>query len=276
MVCTDFHTGKPTLTRFTESRLETHDVEIPITHCVQPRTVNASVKRALRVMVLSSSSVREAKLEDTLQRMRHFASLTGGQDLAIVFLLNPPGDSTFMSAMDFAKSSHTGDSNTDGILAYSKLQAEIINHNEIPHVPILPLATIEGLTQVLAKHTTELSRPIRTSKALTTPFELLRLCTTCSPMPQKTAFILSDLFINLKDFAAACSSASSSRNSCSRSTRVADLAFYHSSSFDLPGGTDVQGPSSDSLIRLKQLRDLIGDRAFRDVIDFWVEEWTLC
>ena len=81
----------------TENRLETHDLAIPLSASLDTNTSNAEPTRELRVLLLAPSWTLEASLPSTLDRLHHFASLTGGQDLAIVFLLNPPNTSSFIS-----------------------------------------------------------------------------------------------------------------------------------------------------------------------------------
>lgn len=261
------------LTLTSESQFTTHDIEIPFGSVVIPSNGNTLLTRQLRVVLLSPSTVNETKLDDTFKRIQHFASLTGGEDLAIVFLLNPSRATKFVSAKAVADGSSDDAAKVDAIYAYTKLQAEMMNHREIPHVPILPLANIDNLSQLLRKHTSNLSRPPPKQKPAATSFELLQLCTASPPMSQQTAFILSDLFTNLKELATTCSAVTSAPNSSSPSARAASSLV--SGVYDLGLGMSTQDSHSTATSKLKRLRDLVGEQECREIVDFWKEEWTV-
>ncbi|KAK4550133.1 hypothetical protein LTR36_003100 [Oleoguttula mirabilis] len=270
-----------------ESQLDTHDISLPVNSAVDPKTGNTVSTRQLRLLLLSSTSVSEVKLNDTIKRIRHFASLTGGQDLAIVFLLSQPQVTTFVSAKQLAVHGATTASTTDdaeGVYAYSKVQAELMNKPDIPNIPVLPLASLEGLPALLRKHVANLTHVHTQSHAaaatpvVASPFELLQLCTANPPMPQQTAYILSDLFPNIKVLAETCTSVTSAPSSSSPSARAAVLAgMDESSQMGDPYGLSTQGTEvSDSAHgKLKTLRDLVGEQQCLDVVDFWREEWTV-
>ncbi|KAK5120359.1 hypothetical protein LTR85_006298 [Meristemomyces frigidus] len=271
----------------TESQLSTHDVSIPLSAVVDSRTGNALSTRHLRLLLLSRSAVAETKLDDTIKRIQHFASLTGGQDLAIVFLLAaPPAGSTFVSAKQLAvdtSSATASNDDTEGVYAYTRLQAVLVNHADIPNLPILPLADLEGLAALLKKHVANFTRArtpqAQGTTAVATPFELLQVCTANPPMSQQTAYVLSDLFANIKELAEACTSVTSAPNSSSPSARAAALAGLGgvSSQMDDPYGPSTQetGLSDGAQGKLKKLRDLVGEQQCMDVVDFWREEWTV-
>lgn len=240
---------------------------------MNPQTGNSLPARRLRVLLLSTSAVHEAMLEHTFKRTHRFAALTGGEDLAIVFLLNPPPARTFISAKQHAADFSDDTANIDAIHAYSKLQAEMMNHSEIPHMPILPLCKLDGLPQLLSKHVANLNRPPPTQKAATTSFELLKLCTANPPMSEHTSYILSDLFVNLRDLATTCSAVTSAPNSSSPSVRA---AFSQADGiYDLGFGMSTQGSDVPPTGKLKRLRDLVGEQECRNVVDFWKEEWVV-
>lgn len=212
-------------------------------------------------------------MDTTFKRIQHFASLTGGEDLAIVFLLHRAPVKSFVTAKQLTTGHGENDSNVEGIHGYSKLQAEMINHSEVPYIPTLPLCKPEGLADLLKKHFTSLTRPPPNHKAMATSFELLQLCTANPPMSQQTAFILTDLFTDLRDLARACSSVGSAPNSSPPTARLAT-----SQECDVPElSLDMsrQGADSSATHRLKRLRDLVGDQECQDIIDFWQEEWTV-
>ncbi|KAK3719115.1 hypothetical protein LTR37_004679 [Vermiconidia calcicola] len=256
-----------------ESQLSTHDLEIPYRSNDDPRSDSTSPARQLRVLLLSPSAVSEPKLDATFKRIQHFASLTGGEDLAIVFLLAPPLVKSFVTAKRLIPGHGEKDSNVEGIHGYSKLQAETLNHSEIPYVPILPLCKPEGLADLLKKHIMSLTRPPPKQKAAATSFELLQLCTANPPMSQQAAFILTDLFTDLRDLARVCSSVGSAPSSSSPTARLA--ASQETGVPDLSLDMSTQGSDSSATNRLKRLRDLVGDQECQAVIDFWKEEWTV-
>ena len=144
--------SKANLTYCIESQLSTHDLAIPFGAVVDPKSGNAISMRHLRVLLLSPSAVTEDKLDETTKRIQHFAALTGGYDLAIVFLLQPAPGTSFVSAESLLATSVVEDGNIDAIYSYSKLQVEIFGHTEIRSIPILPISKVEGLSQLLKKH----------------------------------------------------------------------------------------------------------------------------
>lgn len=240
---------------------------------MDPNTGNTLANRRLRALLFDTASVSTKTIDDTFERIQHFASLTGGQDLVIVFLLNPPRDSSFISAKELAKASHDGIAQQDAIRAYSKIQAEMVNRPEIPYIPILPTSTLEGLSNILEKYIARVTSKTPEPKASTTPFALLQQCTANQPMSDQTAYNLTDIFSNLKDLAAACTSVSSAPNSSSPSARAASTQVSSINEF----GTEFGTQSSDitAASKLKELRGLIGQQECQDIIDFWKEEWTV-
>lgn len=258
-----------------ESQLGTHDVSLPLGASIDQNTGNSITTRQLRLLLLSPSSVADAKLNDTVKRIRHFASLTGGQDLAIVFLLSTPKAPAFITAKQLGNGDANQSDNVEGVYAYTKLQAELLNHGDIPHVPVLPLANLEGLPSLLEQHASALTRPPSKQSAVAKPFELLQLCTANPPMSQQTAYILSDLFCSIRELAEACTSAGSAPQSSSPSARAAGLSSQIiNGTYEPSQSTSTQSCDAASA-KLKRLRDLIGDRECQDIVDFWAEEWTI-
>lgn len=201
-------------------------------------------------------------LDQILDRIQHFTALTGGRDLAIIFLLNPPPAKAFVSAKSLDSQQSENDRSVNGIHAYTKLQAEMMNHAQIPHVPILPLASIDGIARLLQTHVASLTRTVQPLPPLVNSFDLLMQCTV-EPMTQQTAFLLSDLFPTLRELSFACSSITSAPNSSSPSTGV-------------PGfEASTQSFNPEATGKLKVLRDLVGEQACRHTVDFWKEEWTI-
>lgn len=217
------------LTVSTESQLTTHDLALPMS----PNTgADAGRTRHLRALLFSPSAANEDVLPQSVERIRRFASLTGGQDLAIVFLLDPPADTSFTSARSVNEKTTSQPSGEDGVVAYTKLQAALFDYADIPHIPILLLPSLDGLPGLLKSHIATVTKPKPRPQPQVTPFDLLQLCTANPPMPQQTAFILSDLFPNLRELAAACTAVSSVPNSSSPSVSRAAILADHGNSRD--------------------------------------------
>lgn len=237
----------------TENDLATHDIAL----YVGPKTGHNT--RQLRVLLLSPSTVSEHKLERTVERIQHLAHLTGAQDIAIAFLVSPPAGAQFASARTLVgPAEHHG---TNGMLAYCKLQAELISHTDL-NVPILPLPTLEALPAFLQSQLAAIAGPIRVQPPVTTPFHLLQHCTAAPPLRRDTAFLLSDTFENVKDLAEGCCMVLSSAPE-----------FSSSSSFEEP----ISGSESeeDARKKLKQLRDLIDTNEWENLVVFWQKEWAM-
>ncbi|KAI7278050.1 hypothetical protein KC345_g6199 [Hortaea werneckii] len=286
-----------------EKNLGTHDLILPFQLFVDPRTGHALAARQLRFLLLSSSAMAEAKLEATIERIQRFASLTGGKDLAILFLLASPPPSaqptapmitnSFTTAKKLAQetaqlSADSERGNVDGVVAWTKLQAELTNRSDIPYIPILPLTAICQLPQLVQKHVAALNIPSHSApKQSANTFDLLQQCTSNPPMDQQTAYSLSDLFVNMEELAAACTGISSAPQSSSPSARAAARASVEAGShvqandlLDDPltwtsqNGTSAIGDDGGRM-KLKQLRDLVGEKQCIEVVGFWKEEWLI-
>lgn len=227
------------------------------------------------MLLFSPSGTIDDRLAETVERIRRFAALTGGQDLAIVFLLDPPKDTAFTSAKNLNGNTGNPSPGQDGVIAYSKLQAAMMDHGDIPHIHVLPLTTLDALPELLKKHVAALSQPKQRAKPPTTPFTLLQMCTANPPMSQQTAFILSDLFPNLRELAVACASVSSAPISSSPSVRAAGFSSQVIGTQDTGRGMSTQYSADRAVNKLKQLRDLVGDQEVMDIVDFWKEEYTV-
>ncbi|KAK5134655.1 hypothetical protein LTR08_006311 [Meristemomyces frigidus] len=261
-----------------ESRLDTHDISIPLVPTLNPKTGSTlAPTRQLRVLLLSLSvTASPSALDDTMKRIQHFVALTGGRDLAIVFLLSsrPPTQATALAKPLATKTEDNDDdaAAAAGVHAYVALQAALMSHSDVPNIPLLPLASSEGLAALLKKHAAVLARPRpQPIASLSTSFGLLQLCTADPPMPQQTAYVLTDVFVDLRDLAEVCTTAvSSTLDASSPSARAASLVSIVGGS---QGGSCGVGEGAES--RLKGLRDLVGRQQCSDVVDFWGEEWTM-
>lgn len=224
-------------------------------------------------MLFSRSSVSDATLSETVQRIQHFASLTGGEDLIIIFLLNPPTGSTFVSAKELTKNSDRDFAEGEAIAAYSKLEAELINHSEIPYIALRPILKLDDLPETIAKQMSSMKGKLQMRKPLARSIELLRLCTANPPMSEQTAYLLTDIFADLNDLATACFTISSVPSSGSPSARAAAFQSSHISDFEPSTSTQTSG--NRAAARLKRLRDLVGEQECQEIIDFWKDEWLI-
>ncbi|KAI7059977.1 hypothetical protein KC352_g43828, partial [Hortaea werneckii] len=175
-----------------------------------------------------------------------------------------------------------------GVVAWTKLQAELTNRSDIPYIPILPLTALCQLPQLVQKHVAALNTPFHSApKQSANTFDLLQHCTSNPPMDRQTAYCLSDLFVNIEELAAACTGISSPPQSSSPSARAAARASIEAGSHvqtdgllddPLPwtgqNGTSAIGDDGGRM-KLKQLRDLVGEKQCIEVIDFWKEEWLI-
>lgn len=261
--------------RRTENRLETHDLAIPFSTSLSTNTSKVEPTRKLRVLLLAPSWTLEPALPNTLDRIHHFASLTGGQDLAIVFLLNPPKTSSFISVKDLTSTDSDPDAGTEGVLAYAKLQASLLSRSDIPHMPILPLASVESLPGLLTKTIAALSLKPRFTPASANAFSMLQLSTTEPLMDRQTAYFATDCFANLRELAVACTEPPTGPTSSSPPFGTGGSAFSQSNAggqFDNMGiGSQRRGAEEG----LRQLRGLVGEQRYTELVEFWLDEWVV-
>jgi hypothetical protein len=217
----------------------------------------------------------ESNLPNTLDRIHRFASLTGGQDLAIVFLLNPPKTSSFISVKDLTSTSSDPEAGTKGVLAYAKLQASLLPRSDIPHISILPLASLESLPGLLTNYATGVSRTPQRVPVSTSPFEMLQLSTTESPMDRQTAYFATDCFTDMRDLAVVCTEPVAEPTSSSPSFGADRGAASQSGIAGCHGHLGHAHREHDAAERLRQLRELVGEQRYTELVEFWLEEWTV-
>lgn len=258
-----------------ENRLETHDLAIPLSASLNTNTGNTEATRELRVLLLAPSWTLETTLPKTLDRIHHFASLTGGQDLAIVFLLDPPKTSSFTSVKDLTSTVSDADAGVKGVLAYAKLQASLLPRSDIPHLPILPLASVEGLPGFLMKQVTALSRQPQPAPASASPFGMLQMSTTEPPMDRQTAYFATDCFANLRELAVACTEPPAEATSSSPSFGLDGNTLPQSSAGGHHGHLRAGSQGRGAEEALRQLRGLVGEQRYTELVEFWLDEWVV-
>lgn len=258
---------KPVLTLRVENRLETHDLAIPI----DAGATGQGATRQFRVLLLAPSWMSASNLPNTLDRIHRFTSLTGGQDIAVVFLLNPPKTSSFISVKDLSSTNNDLEAGTRGIFAYTQLQAALLQRDDIPQVPTLALASVEDLPKLLSKHIATFSRKPQVAPAHTSSFGLLQLSTTEPPMERQTAYFATDCFDNLHELAVACIEPEAELTSSSPSFRASGAsALQHGF-----GQSRLVSQASSAGERSRRLRELVGEQKYRELTDFWLDEWVV-
>nr|OQO30578.1 hypothetical protein B0A51_01204 [Rachicladosporium sp. CCFEE 5018] len=232
--------------RLREYDLGTHDLATPI----DPPAKGAT--RQLRVLLLSPADTTQDTLPGSLIRIERFIALTGGVDLVIVFLLccSPISISSVTTSIA-------------GLEGYTAMQAALFAQ---PHPPILSVATLAALPTLLLRHAAALAQPVRSPKPTATSFELLQLCTAASAeqgqaMDQHSAFRTTDVFSSVPALAQALSNRH----------EVAALRESSSPALTIPG---LLGYRDDS-VRLRELRSIVGEVEFANLVDFWAEEWVV-
>jgi len=94
-------------------------------------------------------------------------------------------------------------------------------------------------------------------------------------MPIESAFILSDVFLSIRDLAEECISTKSAPTSSSNSQDAADDPGISAS--QIMREVEMNGTQDPTVRwnRLNRLKELVGEQGCKDVIDFWKEEWLL-
>lgn len=191
-----------------------------------------------------------------------------------MFLLNPPKTSSFISVKDLTLPDSDPDAGTKGVLAYARLQASLLSRSEFPNIPILPLASVEGLAELLKKTIAALSCKVQHTPAHTNPFGMLQLSTTEPPMDRQTAYFATDCFADLRELAEACTESTAEPTSSSPSF-MGGISFSQSSARGQGSymGTVSQGRGATE--GLRQLRSLVGEERYSELVEFWLDEWVV-
>ncbi|OLN82018.1 hypothetical protein CCHL11_08649 [Colletotrichum chlorophyti] len=154
----------------TESRLNTHDIALPL----------PQQGRVLRLVLLSPRDGRHSGTEQRLDRLYH---LNGGRDAAIIFLLDRHGQEG------------------DPVAAFTKLQIEMLNKLELP---LIPLSSVAALSSSLSTLRASFSPPhAPPPRAQASPFSLLQyLARNGIPLSEHSANLLSELGRSPREIAA--------------------------------------------------------------------------
>ncbi|KAI5927776.1 hypothetical protein F4810DRAFT_706519 [Camillea tinctor] len=158
-----------TNTRWRESKLDTHDVAMPLP------TPDASSPRVLRTILVSPHDVGSDATRARIERLYH---LNGGRDVAVVFLLKQYAGYESPMAM------------------LMKLQIELVVDREMPIVPVDSVATVPTTLMTLHR---QLGSSSRTPNATNPIRDLLPFCTDTQPLSEHAVNVLTDTTSNLRD-----------------------------------------------------------------------------
>lgn len=196
----------------------------------------------------------EERIPATIERIQHFVALTGGIDVAIVLSLS--ASKPFSSAKSLLNASELDA--MDGVCSYARLQAELMTRTELTWVPILPLARLDGMVELIKTHVQSISRPKPKPSSALRPLDMLAHCTTDPPLPSLAVNLASDAFTSL--------------------STVAQAALYRNTS---PSSHDFGhvASSEDSLQSHEDqfgvLEEQLGPEIVGNMTDFWVTEWAI-
>lgn len=238
-----------------ENQLSTHDLCIPIP------TLPGRHGRDLRLLLLSPGSMLGTSMSQTLERIQHFSSITGGIDTAIVFLLE--SRQAFVSARQVS-STVAGTSSSEGAHSYAKLQAELIQMPEASSTPILPLANLDDLCMFVKTYLHGLGRVTPKAASTTRSVDLLPFCSADPPLSQFAVNITTDTFQSLSDLATTIAHANRRR---SQDTNEEPAQWLSSD--------ETTRADDGDLARLAMIREQVGDDVLNGMIEFWADEWVV-
>ncbi|KAI1764756.1 hypothetical protein GGR53DRAFT_465999 [Hypoxylon sp. FL1150] len=155
--------------KWKEAQLDTHDVAIPLS------APGGQSQRALRAILLSPSDVGKDACRDRIQRL---SRLSGGQDVAIVFLLKQ--EQGQVSAM----------------AAFMTLQLDLIGEFEMPVIPVNSVQAVLPNLMAFHHHFSTSSGPQKTADPAR---DLLPYCSEKPPLPEHAVHVLTDITSNTRD-----------------------------------------------------------------------------
>ncbi|KAI1385061.1 uncharacterized protein F4822DRAFT_382082 [Hypoxylon trugodes] len=146
-----------------ERKLDHHDMALPL------RSPGGQPRRVLRVILLSPSDIGTDDCKDRIQRLYH---LSGGQDIAIVFLLKQ------------AK----GQANP--MTAFMMLQLSLVGEFEMP---IIPVSSIQAVQPNLMAFYHQISSGSRAPRTTNPAQSLLPYCSDRPPLSEHAVNVLTDI-----------------------------------------------------------------------------------
>ena len=162
---------------------------------------------------------------------------------------------------------------TDGVYAYATLQALLFDHPDLPYIPILPLATLSGLPELLKSHAQAIAQGLPTGKrthgsspstAKTSTRHILQSCTTEPPLPPLAVDLITDIFPSL----GALVSEATALKAVNTDAKSREEEGWVS-------GSDVVVLREELQPGLEVLRDQLGERVVTGLVEFWEDEWAV-
>lgn len=182
-------------------------------------------------------------MDASISRFRHFASLTGGKDVVVCFVLaiDAPDKQKNRSRQSDPPGPH-------GIHAYNELQCKIAEETDVHNVPILLCTTTSEVVSTIKTYIDSISFK-RPAPAVQRHHDLLSECTTVPPLDSYHANLVSDYFGSMHDLVKAC------------------VLIDRSEHGDPLVALTLE--NSDLLSSMSALRDQIGGEASRNIFLFW-------
>lgn len=196
----------------------------------------------------------EERLPATIARIQHFIALTGGLDVAIVLSLST--SKPFSSAKDLLNTPQVD--GMDGLRSYALLQAQFLTRPELAWVPILPLAKLDGIVELIKTHAQSISRPKPKHSSAVRPLDMLAHCSPDLPLPPLAVNLTSDVFSSLSHVA-----------------QAALARRAHSSMHDSGGVTSSDDSLQSDRSGFSVLAQQLDPEVVENMVDFWAEDWAI-
>jgi len=125
-------------------------------------------------------------------------------------------------------------------------------------VPILPLAKLDGIVELIKTHVQSISRPKPKPSSAVRPLDMLAHCSPDLPLPPLAVNLASDVFPSLSHVArAALARRANSSN--------------HDSGVITSSDDSLQSDRSEFSVLAEQLDSGV----IENMVDFWAEDWAI-
>ncbi|KAI0164872.1 hypothetical protein GGR57DRAFT_215317 [Xylariaceae sp. FL1272] len=174
--------SQTTLGLWKETRLETHDVAIPLS------APGVSTRRTFRAIFMSPTDVGSSPNAARIDRLCH---LNGGRDIAIIFLLKQDGQQE------------------DSMAMFMTLQLSLIGEYNIP---IVPIESIDAMLETLSILHRQLVSPTASNTRHNPATSLLPYCSAAAtPLTEHAVNILSEVTSDFQDLLCKISTTATSK-----------------------------------------------------------------
>ena len=202
------------------------------------------------MLLLAGDSLSAPDESGTIARVQRLSSLSGGVDVAIVFLLQ-----------SVAHQHDTGQ--YSGVAGLARLQAQLLSMADHSTIPVLTLANLVDLPKLLSTHMSALNGSGQARQSGPTALELLESCNAGSSLSPLAVSITSDLFSSLKDLALAAVAVWESVQNNSSPSRELSL-------------TDASAATEDKAMQMFDfLEQQVGGDVVTSMIEFWADDWVV-